>query len=251
MKSLKVGIASYADMKARTMAIARGELKPRPGEPEVWFTSIESFAKVLSDRNRALLGLILEEEPQSLTALAMLAGRAKSNLSRTLHTLERYRLVHLEKSRKGRLLPRVPYSRIVLETPVTTGRCEFLHFPEPPATRGPAPRHRVADVRESYDVDHTETLPNPHPGKILLEDFLEPMRISQSELARAIGVPSRRINEVVLGKRAVTAGTDLLLTRYFGLSEGLFLRLQAAYDLESARVSMKDRLTAIRPLDPA
>ena len=81
MKSLKVGIASYADMKARTMAIARGELKPRPGEPEVWFTSIESFAKVLSDRNRALLGLILEEEPQSLTALAMLALPVPHNFS--------------------------------------------------------------------------------------------------------------------------------------------------------------------------
>ncbi len=106
MKSLKVGIASYGDMKARTMAIARGELKSRPGEPEVWFTSIESFAKVLSDRNRALLRLIMEEEPQSLTALAEISGRAKSNLSRTLHTLERYHLVHLE-SRKGRLLPRV------------------------------------------------------------------------------------------------------------------------------------------------
>ena len=73
--------------------------------------------------------------------------------------------------------------------------------------------------------------PNPHPGEILLEDFLKPMRINQSELGRAIGVPRRRINEVVLGKRAVTADTDLLLTRYFGLSEGLFLRLQTTYDL--------------------
>ena len=251
MKSLRVGIASYADMKARTMAIARGKLKPRPDDPEVWFTSIESVAKVLSDRNRALLRLIVEEEPQSLTALARLSGRAKSNLSRTLHTLERYHLVHLEKGRKGRLLPRVPYSRIVLETPIATGRREFAHFPEPAPTREPAPPDRVADVRESYGVNHAETLPNPHPGKILLEDFLEPMQISRSELARAIGVPSRRINEVVLGKRAVTAGTDLLLTRYFGLSEGLFLRLQAAYDLESARVSLKERLTAIKPLDAA
>ena len=250
MKSLKVGIASYADMKARTMAIARGELKSRPGEPEVWFTSIESFAKVLSDRNRALLRLIMEEEPQSLTALAEISGRAKSNLSRTLHTLERYHLVHLE-SRKGRLLPRVPYSRIVLETPIATGRRESVQFPEPPAIREPAPPDRVADVGESYGVDHAATLPNPHPGKILLGDFLEPMRISQAELARAIGVPPRHINEMVLGKRAVTAETDLLLTRYFGLSEGLFLQLQAAYDLDSARVSLKDRLTAIRPRDAA
>ena len=94
-------------------------------------------------------------------------------------------------------------------------------------------------------------LPNPHPGEILLEDFLKPMQLSQSALARAVGVPPRRINEVVLGKRAVTAETDLLLTRYFGLSEGLFLRLQAAYDLENARLSLRDRLTAIRPRDAA
>ncbi len=120
MKTLKVGIASYADMKARTMAIARGELKPRPSEPKVWFTSIESFAKVLSDRNRTLLNLIVEEEPESLTALARMSGRAKSNLSRTLHTLERYGLVHLEKGRKGRILTRVPYSRVVLETPIVS-----------------------------------------------------------------------------------------------------------------------------------
>ena len=119
MKSLKVGIASYADMKARTMAIARGELKPRPGDPEVWFTSIESFSKVLSDRNRALLSQIVEEQPESLTALASISGRAKSNLSRTLHTLERYGLVRLERGRSGRILPRVPYSRVVLETPIS------------------------------------------------------------------------------------------------------------------------------------
>lgn len=77
------------------------------------------------------------------------------------------------------------------------------------------------------------------------------MQLSQSELARAVGVPPRRINEVVLGKRAVTAETDLLLTRYFGLSEGLFLRLQAAHDLEQARDSLKEKLTAIRPRDAA
>ena len=77
------------------------------------------------------------------------------------------------------------------------------------------------------------------------------MRITQSELARALGVPPRRINEIALGKRAVTAETDLLLTRYFGLSEGLFLRLQATYDLENARLSLRDRLTKVRPRDAA
>ena len=96
-----------------------------------------------------------------------------------------------------------------------------------------------------------DRLPPPHPGEVLLEDFLKPMGINQSEMARAIDVPPRRINEIVRGKRAVTAETDLLLTRYFGLSEGLFLRLQATYDLENAKLSLRDRLTAIRPRNAA
>ena len=100
-------------------------------------------------------------------------------------------------------------------------------------------------------TSEVDLLPNPHPGEILLEDFLKPMRISQSELARAVGVSPRRINEVVLGKRAVTAETDLLLTRYFGLSEGLFMRLQALHDLETAKLALRDRLYAIRPRDAA
>ena len=76
-------------------------------------------------------------------------------------------------------------------------------------------------------IGEEDLLPNPHPGEILLEDFLKPMELSQSALARAVGVPPRRINEVVLGKRAVTAETDLLLARYFGISEGIFLGLVA------------------------
>ena len=92
-----------------------------------------------------------------------------------------------------------------------------------------------------------DLLPNPHPGEILLEDFLKPMDLSQSALARAVGVPPRRINEVVLGKRAVTAETDLLLARYFGISEGIFLGLQTDYDLEEARRSMGDKLESVRP----
>jgi len=66
----------------------------------------------------------------------------------------------------------------------------------------------------------TDLLANPHPGEILLEEFLRPMALSQSALARAIGVPPRRINEIVLGKRAMTADTDLRLARYFGVSDG-------------------------------
>ena len=97
----------------------------------------------------------------------------------------------------------------------------------------------------------TDRLPNPHPGEILLEEFLKPMGLSQSALARAVGVPPRRINEVVLGRRAVTAETDLLLSRYFGLSEGIFLGLQADYDLEETKRRMGDRLAAVRPRDAA
>ena len=74
-------------------------------------------------------------------------------------------------------------------------------------------------------------LPLPTVGEILLEEFLKPLELSQNALARAIGVPPRRINEVVLGKRAVTADTDLRLTRYFRMSEGFFLRLQVDCDL--------------------
>ena len=120
MTTLKIGIASYEQMKARTLAVARGEVKPKRGEPKVWFTSIESVAKILSDRNRALLDLIAEKQPKSITDLADLTGRATSNLSRTLRTMERYGLVRLKKGERGRVVPRVPYSDIVLDLPVVT-----------------------------------------------------------------------------------------------------------------------------------
>jgi addiction module HigA family antidote len=93
----------------------------------------------------------------------------------------------------------------------------------------------------------TELLPNPHPGEILLEEFLNPMAISQNALARAVGVPPRRINEIVLGKRAVTADTDLRLARYFGMSEGFFLGLQSDYDLMERRREIGHDLDAIEP----
>ena len=87
-----------------------------------------------------------------------------------------------------------------------------------------------------------DRLPNVHPGEVLLADFMRPFGLSQNALARAIGVPPRRINELVHGRRAVTADTDLRLCRYFGLSEGLFLRLQVEFDLEEARRRLGDRL---------
>ncbi len=115
MKTLKVGIASYEDMKARTLAIARGELRSKPGDPKVWFTSPESFAKVLSNRNRALLAQIVDTHPESLHDLAESTGRTPGNLSRTLKTMERYGLVRLHKGERGRLRPEVPYSDVRLE----------------------------------------------------------------------------------------------------------------------------------------
>lgn len=84
-------------------------------------------------------------------------------------------------------------------------------------------------------------------GEILLEEFLQPLSISQNALARAIGVPPRRINEIVLGKRAVTADTDLRLARYFGLSEGFFLRLQIDHDLRVQKRTLGAKLSAIMP----
>jgi len=93
----------------------------------------------------------------------------------------------------------------------------------------------------------TELLRNPHPGEILMEEFLKPMELSQTALANAIHVPPRRINEIVLGKRAVTADTDLRLARYFGMSEGFFLRLQTDYELMARRRDIAGQLEAIRP----
>lgn len=114
MKTLKVGIASLDDMKKRTMAIARGRLKPAKGDPKVWFTSPESFAKVLSNKNRALLNLIAATHPDSLQVLAECTGRKTSNLSRTLKTMERYGFVRLHKGSRGKIRPEVPYRTISL-----------------------------------------------------------------------------------------------------------------------------------------
>lgn len=85
------------------------------------------------------------------------------------------------------------------------------------------------------------------PGELLLEEFLKPMGISQYRLAKEIGVPAQRISEIVAGKRAVTADTDLRICRFFGLSNGYWLRAQAAYDTEVAQEALSDTLKKIRP----
>ncbi|WP_373878760.1 HigA family addiction module antitoxin [Desulforhabdus amnigena] len=90
--------------------------------------------------------------------------------------------------------------------------------------------------------------PYIHPGEVLLHEFLRPMNISQNRLGREIGVPPRRINEIVLGKRAITADTALGLARCFGMSEGFWMGLQTDYDLEETRRRLGDRLEKeVRP----
>lgn len=123
MKALRVGIASYEDMKARTMAIAGGTLRPKRGDPKVWFLSTESLARVLSAKNRALLATIREAQPQSLAGLAELSGRQKSNLSRTLKTMARYGLVEFSPAKSGGrgVVASVPWDRITVELPLLRG----------------------------------------------------------------------------------------------------------------------------------
>lgn len=101
--------------------------------------------------------------------------------------------------------------------------------------------------RSSTTTTEPHLLSNPHPGEILLKDFMEPVGLSQNALARAVRVPPRRINELVQGKRAVSADTDLRLARYFGVSEGFFLGLQADYDLMQRKREIGAEIEAIAP----
>jgi addiction module HigA family antidote len=85
------------------------------------------------------------------------------------------------------------------------------------------------------------------PGELLLEEFLRPMKLTRSRLAREIGVPAQRIGEIVAGRRAITADTDLRLCRFFGLSNGWWLRAQAAHDTEVAERTLAPAIARIRP----
>jgi len=93
----------------------------------------------------------------------------------------------------------------------------------------------------------TETPSNVTPGELLLEEFLKPMAISQYRLAKEIGVPAQRISAIVHGGRSITADTDLRLCRFFGLSDGYWLRAQAAHDIEVARQELAGELDSITP----
>jgi predicted transcriptional regulator len=100
--------------KQRTIAIARGEYKPKKNEPKIWFESLKSMAQILSNENRQLLRTILEKKPTSLAELEEMTGRKKSNLSRTLKTLERYGIVVLHKE-KNRVIPEVKATEFKVE----------------------------------------------------------------------------------------------------------------------------------------
>lgn len=101
MAILHIGVKPQSEIRARLIAIAKGDVKPTENEPKVWFPSIRSLAEVLSDQNRELLKLIAEKEPQSLKELAEISGRAPSNLSRSLKTMSHYGLVKLERHNRG------------------------------------------------------------------------------------------------------------------------------------------------------
>ena len=95
------------------------------------------------------------------------------------------------------------------------------------------------------------TLSPVHPGEVLIEEFLEPLGVTQHRLAVAIGVPPRRINEIIHGTRRITADTALRLSRYFGTSDRFWLNLQTRYDLEMEKDHLGDALQQIRPLQSA
>lgn len=100
MKAIKIGIMPQEQIRARMLAIARGEFKPRPSEPKIWFTSMKSLAEVLSDENRALLNIIRDTRPDSVTSLAAATGRKPGNLSRTLKTMSNYGIVEMRREKR-------------------------------------------------------------------------------------------------------------------------------------------------------
>ena len=102
-------------------------------------------------------------------------------------------------------------------------------------------------LKSSTTTGKSQLLAIPTVGEILLEEFLKPLELSQNALARAIFVPLRRINEIVLGKRSVTADTDLRLTRYFRMSPDYFLRLQMQHDIRTQSRALGNKLDFIKP----
>ncbi len=99
MKPIVIGVMAQSKIRDRVLSIARGEHKPKPNEPKIWFTSMRSLAEVLSDENRALLQVIKEAKPESISSLAEITGRKPSNLSRTLKTMSNYGIVEMRRVR--------------------------------------------------------------------------------------------------------------------------------------------------------
>lgn len=99
-KKITIGIMPQDKIRERMLAIAKGEYKPKASDPKIWFTSMKSLAEVLSDENRALLRVIEEAQPDSISVLAELTGRKQSNLSRTLKTMSSYGLVEMHKDKR-------------------------------------------------------------------------------------------------------------------------------------------------------
>ena len=100
MKAIVIGIMPQEKIRERMLAIARGEYKPKAGEPKIWFTSMKSLAEVLSDENRALLKIIMETKPESISELAEATGRKPGNLSRTLKTMSNYGIVEMKREKR-------------------------------------------------------------------------------------------------------------------------------------------------------
>ena len=99
MKAIVIGSLPQEKIRQRILAVARGEYKPKPTEPKIWFTSMRSLAEVLSDENRALLKMIKDTKPTSISSLAKTTGRKPGNLSRTLKTMSNYGIVEMKRER--------------------------------------------------------------------------------------------------------------------------------------------------------
>lgn len=119
VKKIKIGVMPLAQYKARTIAIAKGEYCPQSSEPKLWFNSMKSLANVFCEENQALLQIIIDKKPQSVSELEPITGRKANNLLRTLRLLENYGLVELLKGRQGRgrapLIPKVLYDVVDIE----------------------------------------------------------------------------------------------------------------------------------------
>lgn len=115
MKTLNIGIMTQDEIRQRVMAIANGTLKPNPNDPTVWFTSMDSVAKILSDEHRSLLTTIFEEKPDSISELSKHTGQSQGKLSRTLRSLANFGIVEL-KAEGGAIRPVVHYTRFQIFT---------------------------------------------------------------------------------------------------------------------------------------